>query len=45
MDDYVRATASTGRSPASEIADAKALYDAGTIDADEFARLKARALA
>ncbi|MHA7619799.1 SHOCT domain-containing protein [Cellulosimicrobium cellulans] len=45
MDDYVRATAGTGRSPASEIADAKALYDAGTIDADEFARLKTRALA
>ncbi|TWG80017.1 putative oligomerization/nucleic acid binding protein [Cellulosimicrobium cellulans J34] len=30
---------------ASEIADAKALLDSGTIDADEFARLKARALA
>jgi hypothetical protein len=44
-DDYVRATAGTGRSPAGEIADAKALYDSGTIDADEFATLKARALA
>ncbi|OLT48083.1 SHOCT domain-containing protein [Cellulosimicrobium sp. CUA-896] len=45
MDDYVRATAGGGRSPSSEIADAKALHDAGTIDADEFRRLKARALA
>ncbi|MBD8079576.1 SHOCT domain-containing protein [Cellulosimicrobium arenosum] len=45
MDDYVRATASTGRSPATEIADAKALHDAGVIDADEFAQLKSKALA
>jgi hypothetical protein len=45
MDDYVRETAGGGRSPTGEIADAKALYDTGAIDADEFARLKARALA
>jgi hypothetical protein len=45
MDDYVRQTAGNGRSAASEIADAKTLYDAGTIDGDEFARLKERALA
>ncbi|WP_251151972.1 SHOCT domain-containing protein [Cellulosimicrobium sp. Marseille-Q4280] len=47
MDDYVRATAGSGggRSATAEIADAKALYDAGTIDAGEFAQLKAKALA
>ena len=45
MDDYVRATAGTGRSPASGVAAGRARAAAGTIDADEFARLKARALA
>ena len=45
MDDYVRATAGTGRSASSEIAEAKALLDAGTIDRDEFLRLKTKALA
>ncbi|MCR6649385.1 MAG: SHOCT domain-containing protein [Cellulomonas sp.] len=44
-DEYIRATAGTGRSPAAEIADAKALLDAGAISPDEFATLKARALA
>lgn len=46
-DDYIRATAGNGtsHSAASEIADAKALYDSGVLDADEFARLKAKALA
>jgi Short C-terminal domain len=34
-----------GKSPANEIADAKALLDAGTITQDEFAKLKAKALA
>jgi hypothetical protein len=34
-----------GKSPAEQIADAKALLDNGTINADEFARLKAKALA
>lgn len=42
-DSYIREVA--GKSPAEQIADAKALLDAGTINADEFARLKAKALA
>jgi ABC-type multidrug transport system fused ATPase/permease subunit len=33
-----------GKSPAEQIADAKRLLDEGTITADEFARLKAKAL-
>jgi len=40
---YIRQVA--GKSPADQIADAKRLLDAGTITADEFARLKAKALA
>jgi ABC-type multidrug transport system fused ATPase/permease subunit len=39
---YIRDVA--GKSPADQIASAKALLDAGTINADEFARLKAKAL-
>jgi hypothetical protein len=42
-DAYIRQVA--GQSPAAQIADAKALLDAGTINRDEFERLKARALA
>jgi len=42
-DTYIRNVA--GKSPAEQIADAKALLDSGTITADEFARLKAKALA
>lgn len=42
-DAYIRDVA--GKSPADQIADAKKLLDAGTISADEFARLKAKALA
>jgi hypothetical protein len=42
-DSYIRSVA--GKSPAEQIADAKALLDAGTITQDEFARLKAKALA
>ncbi len=42
-DAYIRDVA--GKSPADQIATAKALLDAGTINADEFARLKAKALA
>ena len=34
-----------GKSPVEQIADAKAMLDAGTISADEFAKLKAKALA
>ena len=41
-DAYIRSVA--GKSAAEQIADAKALLDAGTINADEFARLKAKAL-
>ena len=40
---YIRQLA--GKSPADQIADAKRLLDAGTITADEFARLKAKAMA
>ena len=40
---YIRQVA--GKSPADQIADAKKLLDAGTISGDEFARLKAKALA
>ena len=39
---YIRDVA--GKSPADQIAAAKALLDAGTINADEYARLKAKAL-
>jgi hypothetical protein len=42
-DKYIRQIA--GRSPAEQISEAKALHDAGTISADEYARLKAKALA
>ena len=40
---YIREVAA--KSPADQIADAKKLLDAGTINGDEFARLKAKALA
>jgi hypothetical protein len=40
---YIRQVA--GKSPAEQIADAKRLLDDGTISADEFTRLKAKALA
>jgi len=42
-DAYIRSVA--GTSPAQEIAQAKALRDAGTITADEYERIKAKALA
>jgi predicted PurR-regulated permease PerM len=42
-DKYIREVA--GRSPAQEIADAKALLDAGSISADDFEEIKAKALA
>ncbi len=42
-DAYIRGVA--GKSPAEQIADAKTLLDAGTINQEEFARLKAKALA
>jgi ABC-type multidrug transport system fused ATPase/permease subunit len=39
---YIKTVA--GKSPAADIAEAKTLLDAGTISADEFAKLKAKAL-
>jgi cytosine/uracil/thiamine/allantoin permease len=42
-DNYIRQIA--GKSPAEQISDAKNLLDAGTITTDEFAKLKAKALA
>lgn len=42
-DNYIRQVA--GKSPAEQIGDAKALLDAGTITQDEYAKLKAKALA
>ena len=42
-DSYIREVA--GKSPAEQIADAKALLDAGTINQDEYAKLKGKALA
>lgn len=42
-DAYIRSVA--GKSPAEQIAEAKALLDQGTINQDEFERLKAKAMA
>ena len=42
-DAYIRSVA--GKSPAEQIADAKALLDGGTINQNEFERLKTKALA
>jgi hypothetical protein len=45
QDAYIRATASSGRSPAEEIAKAKGLLDSGALTPAEFDALKAQALA
>ncbi|MFD6090837.1 SHOCT domain-containing protein [Oerskovia sp. NPDC060338] len=44
-DSYIRTVATGGQSPADQIATAKSLLDAGTITPEEFASLKAKALA
>ena len=44
-DSYIREVATGGQSATDQIASAKALLDAGTITPDEFASLKAKALA
>lgn len=44
QEDYIRSVAG-GPSPTEQVAQAKQLLDSGTITADEFARLKAKALA
>ena len=41
-DNYIRGVAA--KSPADQIADAKSLLDAGTISAEEFTKLKAKAI-
>ena len=43
-DEYIRQTAAGGTDPTEQIAKAKALLDDGTISAEEFAQLKAKAL-
>lgn len=43
MDAYIRTVAGS-KSATEQIAEAKALLDSGAITADEFARLKAKAL-
>ena len=44
-DQYIRQTAGTAASPSDEIAKAKALLDAGTINQQEYDQLKTKALA
>ncbi|WP_221584131.1 SHOCT domain-containing protein [Microbacterium sp. G2-8] len=44
-EDYIRDAAGTAASPATEIAKAKDLLDAGTIDQREYEALKAKAIA
>ncbi|HYN28697.1 MAG TPA: SHOCT domain-containing protein [Dermatophilaceae bacterium] len=44
QDDYIRSVAGTGPSPAEQIDQAHRLRESGTISADEFESLKAKAL-
>lgn len=43
-DDYIRQTAGTSASPSDEIAKAKALLDAGTVNQQEYDLIKSKAL-
>jgi hypothetical protein len=45
QDKYIQQVAGASKSPAEQIADAKGLLDSGVISQDEFASLKAKALA
>ncbi len=45
FDNYVQSVASTGGGAATEIANAQALLDKGTISQEEFEKIKAKALA
>lgn len=45
QEEYIQQVAGTSPTPASQIADARALLDAGTIDESEYDTLKAKALA
>jgi hypothetical protein len=45
FDQYVQNVAGSAKTPAEQIADAKQLLDAGTITAEEFEAIKAKALA
>ena len=44
VDDYIRSAAGTSASPADELQRLAGLRDSGVIDADEFARLKAKVI-